>query len=296
MPLEQRLQLSSRLKAFDALDRAEQAAVRELDGKLRAESEEERESDFTVLRRYHLWLRSLPEAQRDAINSAPVSSRLTTAAKIRNEQRAERPPGSVTSQLADFGSVSPFDLAQLIKVWLALPPDQKTAVSQLKENERRARLIKLGQERKIAPIPRPDRDETAALYERAIKNKRYAFVKKAEELKTQERDKVRQRLVDHYYFIEHPPVRVPADKLLAFDHTLPVWIRDGFDSLSPDEARRRLTVLYQLVNAPVGATKPVNPTEAASKGATRAPTPRPVPKKDRTPPTAPRPSSGANPF
>src|SRR3954466_2761645 len=75
MPPELRSHLANQLKAFDLLSRDEKDSVRALDRKIAAEPEENRAAYYGVLRRYHLWVQSLPEAQRNELNAAPPASR-----------------------------------------------------------------------------------------------------------------------------------------------------------------------------------------------------------------------------
>ena len=278
MPREQRLLLSAKLKEFDALSPAEQAEVREFDRTLAAEPESEREGYYAVLRRYHLWVRSLPESQRERLNATPPEKRMAMVAKLRAEEQQETPRDSLI-QLADFGSVSPFDLARRIKIWMSLNEAQKSAVSKLPEGERRPRLQELGKELKIGPIGRPSVKESTEIYERAIQMPRYAWFKSLESKKQdpkkteiRKQAELKHRLVDHHYFVEHPSGKVRPDNLLLFDRALPRWVRDGFDSLPPEEARRRLTILYRLVFPEGTEIKPSGSAKgAAAKSAPAAP-------------------------
>src|SRR4051812_11828299 len=76
MPREERVRLADKLKAFDALPTGDQEAVRALDRAIAAEPEENRANDFAVLRRYHLWLGGLTEAQRADLGRLPSDKRM----------------------------------------------------------------------------------------------------------------------------------------------------------------------------------------------------------------------------
>ncbi len=90
--------------------------------------------------------------------------------------------------------------------------------------------------------------------------------------------RVRRRLAENYYFIEHPPETVDPENLLRFETALPSWFRPSFDPLPPDEARRRLTILYRLVY-PHPQEMPVE----------KAPRPSPRPRPPRRSPPSPSP-------
>lgn len=283
MPREQRLHLAAQLKIFDGLGPDEQAALRAIDRALAAEPEGDRENDFAVLRRYHLWVQSLPEVRRGELKAATPEARLALARKYRAEQRTVGAGASQFLKVADFRGVSPYVLAHLIQVWFSLKPAQQAEVTGLPENDRGPRLHQLGKTMK--PIARrPNSAKVHELYDHALKA--YPFLKKAEAAKNPEQFK--QRLADHFAFLETPPPKVAPDKLLAFDRALPVWVRGGIDTLPPEEARRRLTVLYRLVysDGEKDAAKTVAPR---SKGniAPHPPRPAVVPGKAAPPNPSP---------
>ena len=283
MPQERRSQLAAQLKEFDLLDRARQESIRALDQSLAAEPEENRTNYHGVLRRYHRWVQSLSEPQRNELSTVPREKRLAVVARLRAEQRAGGRSESVYFQIADFGSVSPFDLAYVIRVWLEMPPKERDAIARLPDIERRPALMKYGHANRIKSIEHPSSAETAELYDKAIKTKKFPFVKKAEEAKPEQQKKIKQRLVDHYYFVEHPPEKVSPDRLLKFDRALPFWIRSGLDTLPPEEARRRLAILYRRVFPPGSEmdTAKTKPSESAPS-VPKEPRP-PVPSKTKTP-------------
>jgi hypothetical protein len=284
MPLEQRNHLSDQLKTFDGLDRVEKAAVRALDRKIADEQEDNRAVYYAVLRRYHLWVRSLTDEQQRKLSEAPPEQRMALVSKIRAEQRASSPPEPSIYNYADFGGASPFELATRIKAWLSLTDAEKDEISKLSDTAKRTeRLNELA--RKVKSIRRPSKEELDAIYDNALKSGRFPFLKKVEEAKKKEKveeakkKNIRHRFQDNYYFVEHPPQKVHPEKLLQFERALPAWFRPGFDSLPPEEARRRLTILYRLVfgsgEMPAAKPKPAAPASAPAPGP--APAPKPAP-------------------
>ena len=133
------------------------------------------------------------------------------------------------------------------------------------------------------PDPAPFGDgDRGDLSSAALESGRFPFLKKAEETKKQAH--VKHRFVDNYYFVEHPPAKVSPDNLLQFDRALPVWLRNGFDTLPPEEARRRLTILYRLVY-PAPRSMPRASSRRAAEAPAAAPTgigPAAVPKPAAT--------------
>ncbi len=279
MPRERRNALAGRIRAFDSLPRDKQDAIRAIDENLAAESPEARENDLTVLRRYHLWLRRLPESQRDELVALSTEPKLKLVEKLYAEERSTRTRRLPYFVIAEFGSVSPFVLADQIKVWFALSEPQKETIRKLNEPERLRKLSQFANDLKVDPVKKPSPQATESLLAHVSKTRLYPFVKKFEDAKKDE--SVKARLLDHYYFLENRPKPARPEKILQFDDSLPFWIRSSFDTLPPDEARRRLTILYRLVfpdgempdaktkaaQSPAPSAKPaVNATVPASPG------------------------------
>jgi hypothetical protein len=277
MPRELRTMLAQRLEQFDRLDRVERDAVRALDAKIAAEPDENRAAYFDVLRRYHLWFRTLTDTQRADLSAAPPENKLALVTKFRSDQR-KMTAGSDSHflEVADYGGVSPFKLASLIKIWLNVPSKSRDELKPLPELEQVRRLERLGTHYLIAAIPGPTAEQTEKLYNLAKKSRIIPLAKKAEET-TKAGDRIKRRLADHYYFREHVPEKVKPERLAAFESALPSWVRRGFDPLPPEEARRRLTVLYRLV-FPAGQEFDLRKAQTAAAAPSASPTspsPRP---------------------
>ena len=281
MPPERRQLLAERLKAFDALDPAERAAVRRLDEQLAAESEDDREKDLAALRRFHLWVQTLPESQRSKIREATPGDRMKVVEAIRSQKDAGARPRAGFEHSVHFGKLSPFSLAREIKFYLSLDPKEKEEVDRLADGERLRRLNDLGKKHHPGGIAQPSKAELDALFEEAVKSKKFPRLleiindaAKKKQARPQALEQAKQRLVNRYYFTEHTPAKVAPDRLLEFDRALPNWLRGGLVSFPPDDARRQLAVLYRLVY-PAPAEFNVKP-----KAAGAAPAPKPAaPKK-----------------
>jgi hypothetical protein len=262
MPIEERIRLANKLKVFDALPGDEQAAIRALDNAIAAEPEENRANYYAILRRYHLWLRTLTDSQKAELASRPAETRLAFVTKTLAEQRAARKPEPLVYQLADFGGASPYELANLAKMWLKLTPQEQAEISKLPDPERRPRLVQLARKQGFFPVARPTREEVEAHYEKAAKSRQLPQVKKADE-KIQE--KMKQRLGEFAYLVDHPPAKVAPDKLLQFYRALPTWIRSGVEDVPPEEAEWLLTNLYRLIYRPGTEMVAAKPAADAAK-------------------------------
>ncbi len=74
MPLPERKQIEENLRRFDqVLTSEQQKAIRELDQRIAGLAPEERVHYLAVLRRYHNWLDSLPEAVKNSVLDKPVT-------------------------------------------------------------------------------------------------------------------------------------------------------------------------------------------------------------------------------
>ncbi len=286
MPPELRNQLADQLKAFDLLDRGEKEGVRALDQKIGAEPEENRLLYYGVLQRYHAWVQSLTETQRNELSAAPPETRWALVTKIvadRKTKSAEKFEPSVF-HYADFGGVSPFELAERIKAWMVMTDEEKAEVNKLDPADRMKRMSRFVQDKKTH-LKRPEPAKLDAAYKRALDSGRFPFLKKAEESKDAKKQaNIKRRFVDNYFYVENPPSKVSPENLLRFERSLPAWIRGGFDTLPPDEARRRLAILYRLVypSGEIGAaTAKVSTTKPAEAAPVPAP-PAPEPPKAST--------------
>jgi hypothetical protein len=306
IPSEERLRLAEKLKAFDALPRDEQEAVRALDAALANEPEENRAEYYAVLRRYHLWLRGLTDAQRDELAKLPPEKRLPLVSKLLAEQKAPQRAELFFDRVADFAAVSPYDLALVIKTWLKLSPQKQAEILKATTPLERARLIAAEvKQLKFRKLSRPSKEEAEADFEKAMREAEEAakrqgrprvvpFPKKAEE-KIQE--KFKHKVGDLYHLLHQPPPKVAPDKLLQFDRALPPWVRAGIEDVPPEKARWLLATLYRLVFPPGQEFEPATAAPAAPKAAAPAPqAPAPASRKSAAPSAAPKSGAPVTPF
>ena len=257
MPREQRIQLAAKLNDFAALTSSEKAAIRALDDQLRKLPEAERASYYAVLRRYHLWVKSLSDAQRAELSAAPPEKRRSLVDKFRHEKWGLDMSSASPLALTDFGAASAYDLATSARTWFNLSEPERSAVSRIKDPQARTRRMgELMAAKKVERVARPTltKEQEKALFTRAsgMSPRLDAALKRDEQMNPDEQMKPerRLRLLEHAYFLDQPPKKVDSENLYAFDAALPSWIRGMIDPLPPEEARRRLTILYRLVFPP----------------------------------------------
>ncbi|WP_406701305.1 hypothetical protein V5E97_26570 [Singulisphaera sp. Ch08] len=251
MPREQRVILAEKIREFDRLDRHEKAAIRTLDEKLATLPPLERANYHAVLRRYHLWLQTLSENERTQLLEAKApKDKLALIAKLRDKQGqdVDQAPTYLLFQLADLRGRSPFEVAQMLRFWFTLTPVERAEIEKLGPRDRMKRLLELSRQAKIGPLPQltpKEEAETAKQLDAKLQAKGWLRNQLNKDSEKQAID--RRRLVNNYYFVANPPKPVSAANLLRFETAMPSWIRTTFDHLAPEEARRRLTILYRLI-------------------------------------------------
>lgn len=273
MPLEQRQRLAENLERFDALDADEKARVRQLDRQLADLEPDERARYLGVLRRYHLWTRSLTDEQREKLRNASDQERIGLIAEFRRVQRAQQPaaPDRDWLQVSALNSEFLEDTAHALKVWFKLDDAEKAELNGLRDVERRRqRVMALGREREIRRDFRQERigarDRFEELKKKIMSNPtlggRFESAKPA--IRAEFFRRAREALLLGSL---EPPVVEPAN-LARFERSMPEWVREGLDPLPPEAARRRLQVLYRLV-FPEGEEVPEPPEPTPAEAPTK---------------------------
>ncbi|MDG3002909.1 hypothetical protein [Paludisphaera mucosa] len=303
--------LRETLRRFDMrLNSNEQSLVRSLDERLNALPDEERDEYLTVLRRYHNWLRQLPERVRDDLVGGPVEGRLK---RIQDLAAKYPPPKEEARSSLDFvqiGGTGAFELAALCKVWMALPPAERKQIDGLPVGSRKDELVKRGRELKIPRELRPDDFDEArwtAEAEARIRELRSQsagprdWVSKIEgKLEQSEANapegvpRVRRflrRLAVNLYVDEHKPGHpVEPSRLAQFFEATPTWIQSTFGSFTADEVRRRVSVVYRTLYPFPEEFRGVlpGPAPSAAKPSPSVPAAKPA--------TPPKPAGNQAPF
>ncbi len=241
MPWEQRQRLAARLKTFDDLSAADQEPIRQIDRKIAEESSDERDNDLAVLRRYHLWLRTLNEAQRKEVNAAAPDRRMVVIARIMEAQRAAQASSPFLQRLSEFGAQSPYEMAYAIKVWLKLNLAEREEVLRLADNARRERLHAFGKQYKLKNAGHPPESELATLYGEAERQHHLPSlpVRPSGVGKTSTEDNKTRRFrqnVAEYQKLETTTLKkVTPDHLYQFSREVPAWLCAGFEDVPPED-------------------------------------------------------------
>ena len=111
MPRERRIALAKNLERFDALDRAERAQIRALDAHIDALPPAEQARYRAVLRKYHLWVQSLSDEQKDQVRrTQPGRERMILVAKLRATRKVSVAAREATPLSVQLMPVTPIPL------------------------------------------------------------------------------------------------------------------------------------------------------------------------------------------
>jgi hypothetical protein len=279
LPGAKRTKLVDSIKKFDLLyTRDQQQALRDIDRRINELEPSKQIEYFDVLRRYHDWLNRLPEKEQEELRDTAPAERLSRVRKL----VAQYPVPTVSTgrfvQTTDLGDYSPFELAAFFKIWQIAPAARRARIELFPAvPKRHEALFNVGAEHKIPrEIIPPDFDEKhwASKFESFVAKKRpngfHNELKKKQEIVQAE---IRRRQAINYYFLENKPHSVAPDRLAEFVAAFPPWLRSAFDAYPPDEAQRRLTIVYRLVFPYPDEMKQSSRPAANAAGARAAPGP-----------------------
>jgi hypothetical protein len=300
LPPEARQRLVDNLQKFDLLYSAEQQrAIRDLDRRINELDSTQQFQYLATARRYHNWLDRLPETKQDELNAKPPGERMDLIKKLVSVHPVPRASTARFLQFVDVGDYSPFELAAIYQIWQSMSAPERQKVEKMLPVPRRKRFLGKEEAKKIAAeSDRQAFDEAKSIRELeafAATHKGAFFL---QELKTGEDGRPhevlrRQAINFHFLGEKHRPKAVEPDRLDDFLASFPPWLRSCFDHHSPDEARRRLTVVYRVVFPPgheiKQGSRPANPPVGAGTS--------PAPSRG-TPSPGGKPSSaaGTSPF
>ncbi len=271
------------------------------------------------MRRYHNWLDSLPDKERDDLQVRPPGERMAQIKKMLSRFPLPAEGTPLWLQFADFAGPSPFETATTFRIWQGLTTQQRHEIEALTApGERRMKLMAHGRElrllREIRPadfsidewIPRveaklaeiqPLDPEIRAALTKAESTFKTKYEGKA---KVREHSPLMRRLAINLYLLEQPPPSpVDSQHLAQFLAAMPPWLRTSFDVYPADEARRRLTVVYRLL-FPRDEFKPVVAKAKTGVASSTAPKhntapPPPAPVTSGKAPAVPKVPSATNP-
>jgi hypothetical protein len=255
LPRDERARLIDNLNKFDLLYTPEQQrALRELDRKINELDPARQAHYLAALRRYHNWLALLPETKQDELKDKSANERMGLVKKL----LADYPvPKAITNQflrLIEAGKESPFELASMYETWQKLKPEERQQVVRITgEPRRREELFRLGEKHAIPREVKPpgfDEETSAAELETFLKKNRPVLLleKIAKNQEARKAEILRRQAINlHFMAKVHRPKAVTPERLAEFLALFPPWLKSSFDHYPPDEAVRRLTVVYRLV-------------------------------------------------
>ena len=280
LPNDRRARLVENLKRFDLLySRPQQDALRDLDRRIHELSPEERAHHLVVLRRYHNWLNQLPETKQEELSARPAAERMVAVKKLVADYPLTNPATSQFVQMVDVGEFSPFELASLFQIWHTMAAERRRQVEHLAAIPKRHEVMyKVADARNIPhEIKPPDFDEVKTIerFEKFARFNRPAVLlnevrKKPEATRSEVVREILRRQSINYYFHEFQPKPVTPERLAAFLAAFPPWLQSAFDAHPPDEAQRRLAIVYRLVFPHPSEMKPPARTSAPAPAASPA--------------------------
>jgi hypothetical protein len=287
MAPEVREALAERLRRFDLLPEATQAQLRALDQQIAQADPTDQARYRLLLRRFHLWLQTLPTSQRQTLESAEGADRLERVAQLRRAQRDETAsrPADLLGRVVLLRAGSLVEAAAQMRVWLQLSPQEKaefdrTGVRKAGLAKMTNRLHELGKQHSVEESDKSIRSQIQ-LFRKELQADPEARTK-LDQLKAVSKA-VAQRWAEHLYFLEHPPAPVDPRRLSRFEAEMPFWLREPLEAFPPDLARQRLTILYRLIFPPGTEMELKEPPAAKPEAPTQKAAPRP-PARGPAPP------------
>ena len=256
LPSDRRAKLIENINKFDLVYTSEQqASLRELDRRINELPPQTRAEYLGVLSRYHHWLSQLPDAKQDELSTLAAGDRMAAVKKLIKDDPLSRPLTARFIRRADVGAYSPLELAELYMIWQAVPKARRREIERISPIARRHEaLYTLAKERDIPhEVSLSDFNEAATTkrFEEFARAGRQTLLlndlRKKQGAPAEAAREILRRQAINYYFSEHPPKPVTSERLTEFLEGLPPWLQSAFDAHSPEDARRRLTVVYRLV-------------------------------------------------
>lgn len=311
LPNDRRARLVENIKKFDLVfSGSQQASLRDLDRRINELPGESRAHYLEVLTRYHNWLNQLPEAKQEELSALPAADRMALVKKLFADYPLSRPLTSRFVRRVDLGEYSAQELASLFMIWRGLTPEKRRDIERLPAIPRcHAEMKKVAVAKGILnDVALPNFDEFKAhknfedfvrannrpmLLLNELRKKKEAIQEKKEGIQADLARDILRRQAMNFYFSEHPPKAVAPERLSAFLAEFPPWLKSVFDAHPPEDAQRRLSVVYRLVFPHPSEIVPSQKPAAAAPGS------HPVAEQPHGParPTGNSPSKrGSNPF
>jgi hypothetical protein len=207
------------------------------------------------MRRYHNWLASLPDPAQDTIRDKSPGERMELIKKMVKDHPVPRAATARFLQVIDVGDFSPFELAAMYETWQSMSPAERQQVDNMRPNARRQAFVRNGEARRIAALHKAnsfDEPQWVDALEVVAQNRQIVAVLQEMKNKVEGRPgEILRRQAINFHFLERArPGAVDPARMADFLASFPPWLQTCFDHHSPDEAKRRLTIVYRLVFPP----------------------------------------------
>jgi hypothetical protein len=307
LPPNERQRLDENLRKFDLLySPVQQQSLRDLDKRIN-EIEPTRQTDLlAALHRYHNWLNLLPETKQEELKQTPPAQRMVLVKKLLSDHPIAKVGPAPFLRFIDVGEDTPFELAAIYKIWVTLEPEERADVEKVPRGpRRRARLFELGDNHKLPRELKPDDfDEerwTGELEAFAKKNRPALLLEELRKKQEARRQEIIRRQMINYHYLEkgHHPKGVTPERLAEFLAKFPPWLQSSFDHYTPEEAKRRLTIVYRLVFPPPAEINTIQKAVAAPPVAATTTTAKPGSSRGKQKPKSKAPDttkSAKSPF
>lgn len=256
LPRPERQRLVDNLQKFDLVYTPEQQqSLRTLDRKINELEPGQRAQYLAAMRRYHNWLASLPDPSQDSLKEKAPGERMELIKKMVKDHPVPHATTARFLQFVDVGDFSPFDLAAIYEIWQSMSTAERQQVERTQPNARRKAFMQKGEAKLVAALLKANGFEESKwvnALEVVAQNRKIAEV--LQEMKTQQEGRpgeILLRQAINFHFLERArPAPVDSVRLTEFLASFPAWLQSCFDHHSPDEAKRRLTIVYRLVFPP----------------------------------------------
>lgn len=254
LPRGARQRLVENLRKFDLVYAADQQkALRDLDRQVNDLDPGRRAHYLAALHRYHDWLDALPETKQDGLKQKALGERMELIKKLLKDHPVSGASTARLLQFVDVGDYSPFELAAIFQIWKSMSPDERQKVEKMQPIPRKSFLAREEAKLVEASLKRQGFDEAkwVADFETFGGNHKNAFPLQDPKSKQDARTgEILRRLAINFHLLKSRPKSVDPSRLDHFLASFPPWLQSSFDHYSPDEAIRRLTVVYRLVFPP----------------------------------------------
>lgn len=246
MTPEQRENLINKKKRFDEIkDEAEKERLRKLHTSIEADPHAAELQG--TLSRYHAWLGTLSNVQRDELRMLPADQRIERIKELLKQQEVQRFQAFVGNldeddRKAIFRWLGEFVTAHEEEILEVLPREERQRIRDIGDPEAKQRTLGwvMGAHRYDAKIPTPDREDLNRLMD-CLSAKTTAQIEQAPA--TEQPDRIREMIGAAVFSRRNPPV--PDEELRKFYNGLKADQREKLEGLEPEEFRRRLTSMYQ---------------------------------------------------